>query len=224
MAKKIVPGSNAITVEDDGQVTFGERIKFISRYLLPTVVAGVMEYYQNSLWFTNLAVRRTVVQAQSVITADQTIANDTTETTIFTQAHGANYLQVGKCEEITIQGIVSSLNTGVPTANALAIKVKYAGSTLGTFTILKSLTANRNYEIHVRITCRATGAGTTTLQVHANADVEGIATDPVFNGTSTALDSTTTQATTVTVQWSDADAGNTTTIQQGYALSIDNNA
>jgi hypothetical protein len=112
----------------------------------------------------------------------------------------------------------------VKTANALTIRVKYAGATLGTFTVLKSATANRNYEVHVRITCRATGAGTTTMQVHGNADVEGIATDPVYNGTSTGLDSTTAQATTVTVQWTDADAGNTTTIQQGYALSIDNNA
>jgi hypothetical protein len=62
------------------------------------------------------------------------------------------------------------------------------------------------------------------MQIHANTDVAGVTPDPVFNGTSTGLNSTTAQATTVTVQWSDADAGNTTTIQQGYALSIDNNA
>ena len=62
------------------------------------------------------------------------------------------------------------------------------------------------------------------MQVHANCDVEGTATDPVFNGTITALDSTAAQATTVTVQWDAASASNTTTVQQAYALSIDNNA
>jgi hypothetical protein len=192
--------------------------------LLTAVEAGAMEYYKNALWFTNLAVRRTVVQGQSVKLTDQTIANSTTETEIFSQAHGANYLQVGKLEEIVIQGIISSLNTGLPAANALTVRIKYVGATIGTFTILKSATANRNYEIHVRVTCRAIGAGTTTMQVHANCDVEGTATDPVFNGTITALDSTTAQATTITVQWDAASASNTTTVQQAYALSIDNNA
>lgn len=192
--------------------------------LLTAVEAGAMEYYKNALWFTNLAVRRTVVQGQSVKLTDQTIANSTTETEIFSQAHSANYLQVGKLEDIFIQGIISSLNTGLPAANALTVRIKYAGATIGTFTILKSATANRNYEIHVRVTCRAIGAGTTTMQAHANCDVEGAATDPVFNGTSTALDSTTAQATTITVQWDAASASNTTTVQQAYALSIDNNA
>ena len=62
------------------------------------------------------------------------------------------------------------------------------------------------------------------MQVHANCDVEAASSDPVFNGTSTALDSTTAQATTITVQWDAASASNTTTVQQAYALSIDNNA
>jgi hypothetical protein len=79
-------------------------------------------------------------------------------------------------------------------------------------------------EIHVAITCRAIGAGTTSIQIHANCDIDGTASDPIFNGLSTGLDSTTAQATTVTLQWTTASVNNNYTQQQARALSIDNNA
>ena len=220
MSKKLVPGSNAITVEDDGQVTFGERIKFTARNLLPTVVAGVMEYYNNALWFTNLAVRRTVVQAQQVRTTSLTIANTTTETEIFSQAHGAGYLQVGKMEDIRIWAQVSSDSAVGDTAT---VRVKYAGTTLGSFTVPKSL-AGAVCQIAVVTTCRAIGNGTTTIQVHADIEIEGAASIPHYIGTVSGLNSTTAEATTVTWQWTSATIGNTVAINQARALSIDNNA
>lgn len=195
-------------------------LKFTTGSLLTSVEAGAMEFFNNSLWFTNLAVRRTVVQAQSVATADQSIANTTTETTIFTQTHGADYLKVGKQEDIWIQGLV---NTDSGAADVGTVRVKYAGTTLGTFTIPKSV-GGKNIEIHVVITCRAIGAGTTSIQVHANCDIDGIVSDPIYNGLSTGLDSTIAQATTVTLQWTTASAGDNFTLYQSRALSIDNNA
>jgi hypothetical protein len=188
--------------------------------LLTAVEAGAMEYWQNSLWFTNLAVRRTVVQAQSVAIADLSVSNTTVETTIFTQAHGANYLKVGKHEDIWLQGLI---NTASGAGDTGTVRVKYAGNTIGTFTIPKSI-GGKNVEIHVTITCRAIGAGTTSIQVHANCDIDGSASDPIYNGLSTGLDSTTAQATTVTIQWATASASDNYTQHQARALSIDNNA
>jgi hypothetical protein len=103
------------------------------------------------------------------------------------------------------------------------VRIKYAGNTLGSFTIPKSI-GGKNMEIHVAITCRAIGAGTTSIQVHANCDIDGSASDPVYNGLSTGLDSTTAQATTITIQWATASASNNYTQYQARALSIDNNA
>ena len=220
MTKKLVPGNDAVTVEDDGQTTFGERIKFTARNLLPTVVAGVMEYYNNALWFTNLAVRRTVVQGQSVRTTDITVSNTTTKTIIFTQAHGANYPVVGKCEEIIMQGIVNTLSGASDTGT---VRLEYGGNLLGSFIIPKSV-GGKNFDLHCLLTFRAIGNGTTSIQVHANFDIEGLASDPVYNGLTTGLNSTTAQATDISIQWTTADAGDNMTVYQAYALSIDNNA
>jgi hypothetical protein len=195
-------------------------LKFTSGTLLTVVEAGAMEYWNNSFWLTNLAVRRTVVQAQSVATADLSVSNTTVETTIFTQNHGANYLKVGKHEDIWLQGLI---NTASGAGDTGTVRVKYAGNTLGTFTIPKSI-GGKNVEIHVVITCRAIGAGTTSIQVHANCDIDGSVSDPIYNGLSTGLDSTTAQATTVTIQWATASASDNYTQYQARALSIDNNA
>lgn len=196
-------------------------LKFTAGPLLSSVEPGAMEYYNNGFWLTNWYVRRTIVQAQEVITADVTVANTLTETTVFTQPHGANYLVVGKMEEIRLYGVASSLQNG--NSNTLTVRLKYAGSTLGSFVVPEAVRSGVGWEMHIATTTRAIGAGTTSIQYFADFDLNGTATDNVIAGLSTGNDSTAAQPTTVTFQWSDADAGNTITVQQGRAFSIDDN-
>lgn len=194
---------------------------FTSGTLLTDVEPGALERANNSLYYTNWYVRRSVVQGQEVLTSDVTVANTTTETTVYTQPHGANYLQVGKQEDILLLGTINSLQNG--NTNTLTLRVKYAGATQATFVVPEASRSGIAVEIHVVTTVRAIGSGTTSIQIHGNADVYGTTSDPVVNTLATGLDSTTAQPTTVTVQWSDADAGNSVTFSQGRALSIDDN-
>lgn len=196
-------------------------LKFTAGDLLTAVEAGAMEFYNNALWFTNLAVRRTVVQAQEVLISDVTVGNTVTETTVYTVPHGANYLKVGKQEDIVLVGAITS-NSGAG-SNTLTIRVKYAGSTLGSWVVPEAARTAVGWGMHVMTTVRAVGAGTTSIQLHADFDVNGTALDNVVNVLSTGHDSTTAQSTTVTFEWSDADAGNTASVLQGRTASYDDN-
>lgn len=219
--------SGGLTVQQlklkPGSATAGTApLKFTAGTLLTAVEAGAMEFWNNAFWLTNLAVRRTVVQAQGILVSTQTVANTTTETTIYTQNHGANYLVVGKSEDILLNATLTS-NFGAG-ANILTIRAKYAGTTLGTWVVPEANRSLLDVEIHVVSTVRAIGAGSTSIQVRGKADLEGTAIDPVVNILATGLDSTTVQATTITVEWSDASVGNSLQVLQGRALSIDNNS
>lgn len=196
-------------------------IKFQAGPLLTSVEAGAMEFFNNALWFTNLAVRRTVVQTEEVLVADVTVANTAVETTVYSVPHGAGYVKVGKLEEIFLAGTITS--TSGADGNTLTVRVKYAGSTIATFTAVEAARSAVDFEIVIQATCRAIGAGSTSWQVRAGMDINGSATDPVTNALSTGHDSTTAQATTVTFQWSDADVGNTITILQGRTTCEDDN-
>lgn len=188
---------------------------------LSTPEQGAFELIGNSLHFTNLAVRRTVVQAVQVITSDVTVGNTTTETTVFTVPHGAGYLTVGKMEEINLFGSFTS-NMGVG-ANTLTVRLKYAGTTIATFVIPEASRSALDIEVHVLMTVRSIGAGTTSWQTHSDAKVDTETNAASVNALVSGLDSTAAEATTVTVQWSDAALGNTVTFEQGRAVSLDLN-
>lgn len=183
------------------------------------VINGALEKIGNTLQYTNLAVRRGVVQSLGVLASDLSVTNTTTETTILTIPHGANYLEVGKVEKGEIQGAISSVS-GVG-ANTLTIRVKYAGVTQATFVIPEAARTSQNIEIHVITTCRAIGNGTTSMQIHARSEIDNEANDATVNVLATGLNSTTAENTTVTVEWSDASASNSLTALQSFVLCID---
>ena len=196
-------------------------LKFTAGSLLSGVEAGAVEFFANGFWLTNLAVRRTIVQGQQVLTSSQTLASSAAETTMYTVSHGANYLVVGKQEDIELLGTVTSVLGGGD--NTLTVRVKYAGTFIGSFVLPEANRSGVGWDLHVMTTVRAIGLNTTSIQVHCNFDLNGTATDEVVNHLQTGLDSTTAQATTVTMQWSDADSGNSISILQGRTLSVDNN-
>ncbi|MCX6190533.1 MAG: hypothetical protein NTW54_13245 [Bacteroidetes bacterium] len=187
---------------------------------LTTVEQGTMELIGNSLQFTQLAKRRGIMMSQSTITSSTTIANDATESTaLITAEHGANYLEVGKMEEIRIYGTIQQNSTG---GGVLEIRTKYAGSQiLIAKTVSAYITSGTPFEIHVICTCRSTGVSG-TMQVNAHLDIDGVANPPDAQAL-VVIDTTLPQNTTVTAKWTVANATNILTVQQGRVICIDPN-
>lgn len=218
--------SARLTLPAGGTAAGTAPLKFTTQANPLTVVEqGTMELVGNSLQFTQLAKRRGVAMTDSTRTTDTTwaaLANGTTESgAIITAPHGANYLEVGKMEEITLIGTIAQRSN----ANAvLTARVKYAGSTVLTFATTGStaIAANSALLMRVYTTCRTTGASG-SMQINAVMEINGTATDPQAAALPT-IDTTTAQDTTITFQWgTDNDASNTVTINQGRVLCIEPN-
>lgn len=188
---------------------------------LTNVEQGAFELIGNSLQFSQLVKRRGVVMSQDVITSTTTIENTTSESAaLITAQHGAGYLEVGKCEEIVLRGVIRQRAN--PSA-VLSIRVKYAGVTIQTITTPASTVINAGtpYEVRVSATCRSVGA-TGTLQLNSVLWIDGVSNIP-DSSTLVTIDTTTSQNTTITAQWGEANASNIFTVNQGRILCIEPN-
>lgn len=146
-------------------------------------------------------------------TADQTVTNTVTETTILgtgvgTKTLPANFFAVGKTIRLRVGGVYSTPALATP---SLIIKVKYGATVIATVTTTALLSGATNLEFdgEILITCRTTGASGTVM-VHGDVEyatgVAGtISVDPLNNaGATTTIDTTASNALDVTVQWDTA--------------------
>jgi len=187
---------------------------------LTDVEQGAFELIGNSLQFTQLLKRRGVSLSQSVLTSDVTLANSTTESSnIIAAEHGPQYLEIGKCEEIMLRGVIQQAAAG---SGRMQLRVKYAGSTKLTIqTNVGSIPAGTPFEARIATTVRSIGASG-TMQINAVVWIDGYSNTPDASTLAT-IDTTTAQETTVTIQWTVANAGNSVTINQGRVLCIEPN-
>lgn len=152
-------------------------------------------------------------------TADQTIANTTTETTLFGTGVGnltlpASFWFVGRQIRIRLAGTIATTLT--PTAD---IKLKYGSTVLldSTALALPVLTGTNPWKIEATITCRSTGA---SGSVGAEMDIE-LTSGGVVVGAAlkvailpvapTTIDTTSASALDVTFTWGTASALDTIT-------------
>lgn len=187
---------------------------------LASVEQGAFELIGNSLQFTQLLKRRGVTMGQDVITSTTTLANSVTESAaIITSSHGANYLEVGKMEEIVLVGVLGQTAAG---AGQLKVRVKYAGATILTVqTAVGTIAAATPFEFKAHTTCRSTGASG-SMQINGHLWIDGVANVPDSRATIT-IDTTTAQDTTITLQWTTANASNTVSVDQGRVLCVETN-
>ena len=188
---------------------------------LTSVEQGTMELVGNSLQFTQLAKRCGVVMSQSTMTASFTLVSSAAESaTIITAEHGANYLEVGKMEEIRLYGTLQK-DVGTPT-NTLTIRVKYAGATIHTIVSSNAVVAaNTQVEIIIVTTLRTTGA-TGTMQINSIVRIDGDVITPAAPSLVT-VNTTTAEDTTITAQFTNSSATNNLVIHQGRVLCIEPN-
>lgn len=155
-------------------------------------------------------------------TADQTVANTTTETTLFFSGAGtltlpANFFVVGKTIQFYLGGFHSS--TGNPTAT---INIKLGGTTIATGTLTSGNGSNDGFTIFGALICRSTGgSGTISCKGVFTEEHTGGGLIGLVSTTATTIDTTATQTFDVTITWGTADAGNTITNQIGV-LEVNN--
>lgn len=188
---------------------------------LSVVEQGAFELVGNSLQFSQLVKRRGVAMSQSVRTSTTTVENSVTESAaLITAEHGANYLEVGKCEEIILRGTIKQRSNP---AASLTIRTKYAGATIQTIStpISTAVAANTPFEIRVTTTCRSVGA-TGTMQINSVFWVDGVSNAHDAAALVT-IDTTTAQNTTITAQWGEANVDNIFAVHHGRVLCIEPN-
>ena len=160
------------------------------------------------MWYGN-GIKRPFTGVLFTQTATGTVANTVTETSMDSTGVGsktlpANFFVAGKKLRIVGYGIHSA--SGSPT---LRIKVKL-GSTvvLDTTAIATKNSTNEVFHMMAEITCRTTGASG-TLFAQGVYDEVGFAGFQMVNTTTTTIDTTASQAITVTATWGTASASNT---------------
>jgi hypothetical protein len=144
-------------------------------------------------------------------TATGTIANSVTETAISSTGVGtltlpANFFVAGKTLKITGLGIHSSAAN--PT---IRIKIKF-GSTimLDTTAVGTKNSTDEGFQVTGVITCRTTGvSGTVFSQGFYNEGASGTGNFDMKNTAATTIDTTASQAMTITAEWGTASASNT---------------
>ena len=196
-------------------------IKLTSGALNTTAEPGTVEFLAERFTLTPTSTARmSVMGVLFTQTADQTIANTVTETTLFgtgvTVGGGltlpANFFVAGKTLKLHIHGYHSS--TGNPN---VTIKIKLGSTVVATATDVSGNGATDGFYFDGEIVCRTTGAtGTVSAggqydEVHTSGLNMGI----VQTGTTT-IDTTASQVIDVTLTWGTADAGNTVTSQIAY--------
>lgn len=232
--KQLIPDNDSIYVETNGTV-FPKRVVIGSGSTSPgtaplklttqssglaTVEQGAMELIGNSLQFTQLAKRRGVQMSQSVRTSTTTVENTTTESdALITAEHGTNYLEVGKCEILTLTGTLGQRAN--PSASC-SFNVKYAGSTLFTLSTSVSnvIAANSPFCLRIWTTVRSIGV-TGTMQV--NAILECVNETDKGGSILKTINTTSTQNTTVTATWGEANAANILKVEQAFVQCIETN-
>ncbi len=174
-----------------------------------------------------LAHLNTVVRSASSLqfsqTADKTIANTTTETTMFGTGVGtltlpANSLAVGKVIRITMRGFIAMVSGNVTTRLRLGGTLIENGAT---FTVTGSGTLG--FELLAEITVRVIGGlgsvvGGGKFDAAGGSGAAYVGAEKKLDQVRAAvlIDTTIAQAIDVTHQFSVANAGNTVTIQQAF--------
>lgn len=152
-----------------------------------------------------------------VQTANKTIVNTTTETTLIGAGVGsvtlpANLLRAGKSIRITARGI----NSTGPAAGTLTFRAKLGGTNVcaSPSNAATNNLVNRGWRIAVDITCRTVGAtGTVRAQgsIYRSTGAGTSNTWMLVSTSDTVINTTTVLAINVTAQWGTASASNTIT-------------
>ena len=172
--------------------------------------AGVLHYNGDALHFVAASDDRSLVMADGVITSDTTVANTTTETTIYTESISADELHVGQVIRVTLSGYYSTANA----TDTFTLRWKIGGTTVASKVSVAENVTNGPWKAVLELTVRSIGA-TGTVISFVEAAFNNTRDDQAATSTTT-TDTTSAEDVIGTLQWDNALSGNTATITQGY--------
>ncbi|MFV7234559.1 hypothetical protein [Flavobacterium sp. ZB4R12] len=192
-------------------------LKLTDGPLLTTVEPEAIEYKDHTFYASTYLVRRSIMLAQDVVVTPVTVSNTTTETTIYTSTMAANYLTVGKLMNIKLYGRFSTVNT----SSIYTFRVKLAGITILTIASTGQNVTDRPFDIDLRSTVRSIGTSGTIIS-YGKTQQDNL-TPNIEIGNLASIDTTLANTISITVQWSNANAGNTLTLEGGATECVDQN-
>jgi len=174
---------------------------------LLAAVDGQIYHYDKKFYLTS-GNQRVISRASGAMVTPVTIANTTTETTLYEGTVLSNTLSVGKVYRVSVFGQFSTVNASV----ALTIRTKLNGVELASITsTLGQVTGVAGFT-QAYITTRSTGAtGAVSCFSSFQLDEKSF----IANNGSVTLDTTSGNSIQITGQWSIANASNTVTADQG---------
>jgi hypothetical protein len=189
-------------------------LKLATGPLLTTTEAGTFEFLTPTFACTPVATRRALCLSSDSITANTTVANTVTETTLFTGTVAANEMAAGKRFRATLAGRYSGLGT-----DNWTMRFKMGGTTFLTLTSTAAVVTNGLFSAEFTVTCRTTGAAGTVIG-NAWAIANNGLLSSADTGTHT-VDTTAAENLTVTLQWSAASASDTLTLTEATLELLD---
>ena len=176
--------------------------------LLTTPDCGVFEFANHKMYITNVGHQRAIDRTSDVALSTVTVANTTTETTVWTGEMEAGSVFIGNLFKFHADGIVSSASA----ADTVTVRVKVAGVAKMTLESEAKALSDDHWHMDGNATQRTLGA-TGSRAMHMDLMVGDYSTNIVGIGN---IDTTSNMNITITVQWNNAKAGNTISLFQGF--------
>ena len=201
-----------------GTATAGNApLKLSAGPLLTAPEPGAIEYKGHTFYATTYLVRRSIMLAQDVVITPVTVANTSTETTIYTTTMAANYPTVGKTMHIRLWGQFSTENTSA----IFTINVYMGGTLILTNTSVSQSATNRTFDIDITATVRSIGTSGSIIG-YGKVQQDNMAPNMAISNLTT-VNTTTSNDLVVKIKWNNADDLNTLTLQGGDNECIDPN-
>lgn len=218
------------TIKPTAGTTTIAPVQFQSGTNLTSITEGVHEYDGSNHSLTCGTLRGTMPRVLYTQTADKTVTNTVTETSVVGtgvatgggMTLAANSLIAGRTLRLHINGIYSTPALSTP---SIVIKVKFASTVIATVTT-SSLLANASgldFYGWIDITCRRTGASGTVMTSGNVIYQTGVAGTTALDslshgGATTTVDTTASSLLDVTVTW---DSATSTRIVTSTVLSLE---
>lgn len=184
-------------------------LKFTSGPLLATPQAGALEYFEGHLYLTNGA-RHVIPTSAGVKITTTTVANTTTETTIYSYTFSSNEIHTDERIVARIDGVYSAATN----TDAFTVRFKLAGVTHHSIIrTAKGTVVDVGFESTYSGTIRSLGVAGTFVDFSKLVDNDSVS----CAGESTAhtIDTTSGFLFEITIQWNNAKTDNSLSCTQG---------
>jgi len=192
-------------------------LKLTEGVALTTPEAGSIEYYNGKIYITNQNEQKAIDRTSDVIVSTVTVADTTTETTLYTAPIAANSLEAGNVFKVHCDGIVTNDSGTAGDEVTLRIYVGASETPVATLETNTRQLTDQDWHMNANATQRTIGAsGSRAIHIHlevGDATARGDITSMVGIAT---IDTTANMDIRITAQWASAETDNTISLYQGF--------